>query len=208
MVDSTIDELLTTEMYNPAILPKLEAHLASQVSGAAPYNFLANKTLLKHYQFFPDQCQAPIVADALVLSLMNDPIDFLALTHLTGDKNNNDCATVIALAGLLESCTYDNFWSLTKTSQSVLSKFGPAFNNNCQAMIVKTLSLVYQTAAASAIATSLNLTEAQLAEYAAKTPEIEKVEGGVVYFAKNESNWEKEKVKKQAIAAKSMKGVL
>ena len=203
MVDS-INSLLATDKYNPTILPKLEAHIALQKTGKEAYNFAVNKTMLKHYQFFPDTIKTNLVNDALVLAFANSTADFLALSHVN-DLSSPDSGVIVTLAGLLESCAYTQFWDLCKTEQELIKPFA-TFNKSVQAIILSTLSLAFQTAPVKTVAAALSMTESEVGSL--KSTEIESVAAGNVVFKPNGLNGPRETVQKHSISAKSLSSVL
>ncbi|GMI19259.1 hypothetical protein TeGR_g13812 [Tetraparma gracilis] len=108
MVDS-ISSLLSGDCYSASSIAPLEAHLSLQLSGSAPYSFPANRTLLKLYQFFPEQAKAAPTAAALRLALAASQADALALAHLY-DLSALGASQVSELAALFAAGSYPQFW--------------------------------------------------------------------------------------------------
>ena len=122
---SDITTLLSNEMYNPEIIPQLEAYLDSQVQqdSSAPsnsYNFDANRTLIKLYQFFPQQAKTQYILLAESLALVYGEVsregsnDFGALGCLITEsvKNDEPYPTLVRCADLLDSCQFPEFWTV------------------------------------------------------------------------------------------------
>lgn len=111
-----IDLLLTTQTYNPDIVPKLESYLYSQADLCLPqpYFYDANRTLLKLYQFFPHLIRSECLALAECLSIVYgvDGVDFGSLTCLIPDtfKRNEPFPTLKRCADLLDKCQFREFW--------------------------------------------------------------------------------------------------
>lgn len=126
MSASDIATLLSNEMYNPEIIPQLETYLATQVqqdNSSAPtnsYDFDANRTLIKLYQFFPQQAKTEHILLAESLALVYGEAnregsnDFGALGCLITEsvKKDEPYPTLIRCADLLDSCQFPEFWTV------------------------------------------------------------------------------------------------
>lgn len=104
---ATIQSLLQTSAYNPAIIPQLETYVRAQLSSAstslssgddAQYSFDANRTLVKLYQFFPEREDGEVVSMVAFLALMNWPkVEMGCLQCLVGEgvMGSEPCATLV-----------------------------------------------------------------------------------------------------------------
>jgi hypothetical protein len=110
-----IASLLQTSTYDPSIVPQLEAYVRAEAENA-PYNPLANRTLMKFlHQFFPSNEEFQkdgkgVTALVLFLALINNyqdgaittsskagMNDFFALTCIIPEtaQREEPCATII-----------------------------------------------------------------------------------------------------------------
>ena len=93
-----IQSLLETGAYSAESIPQLERYVNDQVAGLVPYQFDANRTLAKLFQFFPEKASDLILARILTLAMLQFPkTDVLALLCLIPEKNQESepIATVI-----------------------------------------------------------------------------------------------------------------
>ena len=128
MAAMDINTLCDTAPFELSSMKTLEAHVSAQKSGSAPYNFKANKSLLKSYQCNGgDSHDAAVVADVLVLGLMQLPsTDFFELSYLVptrllpqskGEKTDAikagvaTIAVVLKGAAMLEHAKNTEFWA-------------------------------------------------------------------------------------------------
>ncbi len=80
-----ISVILSTRMYDPSIVPSLEAYLRAQANPTSPqpYYFDANRILLKQYTFFPhlldNENMALIQLLAMIYGSCEGRVDFGAL---------------------------------------------------------------------------------------------------------------------------------
>ena len=205
MTDSppaSIDTLLSTGAYNPSIQAALEAHVASQKSNASPYHYAANKTLLNHYQFFPTLSNPTTCADVLLLSLSHSPPDFLPLSHIA-DLSSPPAEAAGDLAALLESCSFEAFWSRAEEEKELLQSF-PGFEDRVRAGIAATMSKVYQSSPLPLTLLSLNLPASSIASFASSSPVISSVTSTEVVFSPNEENQPRPGRPKEVIGARCM----
>lgn len=134
---SEIAALLKTDMFNPDIIPQLENHLISQVqqdNSDAPtssYDFDANRTLIKLYQFFPQRAKTQYIFLAESLALIYGEAskegshDFGSLGCLISEsvKKDEPYPTLIRCADLLDSCQFTEFWSVFHLISTNASEF-------------------------------------------------------------------------------------
>mmetsp|Transcript_21490 Transcript_21490/g.27094 ORF Transcript_21490/g.27094 Transcript_21490/m.27094 type:complete len:252 (-) Transcript_21490:93-848(-) len=166
---SEIAALLKTEKYNPEIIPQLESYLESQVqqnvdttdSPASPYDSNANRTLVKLYQFFPQNAQAQYIVLAAALALVygtatkEGSLDFGSLGCLINEsmKKEEPYPTLIRCADLLDSCQFSEFWSVFHSIENnsgdyeMVSKLSKSFHakSALRKSILNTLSLSFKS---------------------------------------------------------------
>lgn len=235
--------LLSHSKYNPAIIPQLQAYANSEaqalISGdpsLAPYDFNANRTLVKLYQFFPHLENEDCTALILLLSLLEFPsTDFMALCCLVPDKVQSKCSTLVRCAELLEGCQFEEFWSVfcqigtdqevtSDASSSLLSSVAnsPTVISKVQLSILELLSMTYLDCPLSVVLPSLGFKDvSSLKDFVKTIPTDSNIvssvgddaENGVVSFIANLENSNKQSrvskdggVKVDAIAAMMMKG--
>lgn len=123
---SEVATLLKKDKFNPDIIPQLESYLVSQVqqdgadAPAAPYNFDANRALIKLYQFFPQKAKIEniLLAESLALvygtATKEGSLDFGSLGCLISEslKKEEPYPTLIRCADLLDSCQFTEFWTV------------------------------------------------------------------------------------------------
>lgn len=91
-----ISEILNTRMYDPSIVPTLEAYLHSQANptNPQPYYFDANRLLVKQYKFFPHLLNAENMALIQLLALIygscEGHVDFGALQCLVPEYSKKE----------------------------------------------------------------------------------------------------------------------
>lgn len=178
---SEIANLVQQEMYNPDIIPQLEGYLASQVqqdNSSAPtnsYDFDANRTLVKLYQFFPQDANAENVILAELLALVYGDVnkegsnDFGALGCLISEsfKKDEPYPTLIRCADLLDTCQYENFWSVYQSIGSnasgqnltVALSTSTHAKNALRKSILGTLSLAFKSTKLSYVMKQLDIHE-------------------------------------------------
>ena len=158
-VDSMPDiaSLLATKRYDPAILPELEAHVATD-----KYDLEANLAVLKLYQFQPELLKAPVVCKILTKALMQLPAtDFLACTYLVPERVLDDEASpvksVVALAAQLEGCQFRAFWAALTPLRGELLSGLPGFDAAIRAFVLRTFEITYQSVPIAHLRESLGL---------------------------------------------------
>jgi len=216
---STISNLLETQTYNPNIVAQLELYLHSQIQSAAgdkpnPYNFDANRTLVKLYQFFPNMAKVEnlILVELLALVYGNDAqeasVDFGALGCLISEavKKEEPFPTLIRCAELLDSCQFVDFWTAYNITLIESSSYYPkvcelAKSNHAQTSlrrpILHKLSLTFQSTSLKNVLAQLNLdTSDQLKKFVSEHTNgiVEEIQGDKVVFSSKAQNTKREKV--------------
>jgi hypothetical protein len=100
----------------------LESHVDSQLSGAASYDFAANRYLLKLYSCFPESASAGHIASVLVLSMMRLPAkDLLAVASLLPSGQDADARVqaVLDATRALEGGQFRRFWEVVASASTV-----------------------------------------------------------------------------------------
>lgn len=120
-MSSEIEGLLKSKKYDVEIIPQLENHLVSQVVSQTPYDSLANRTLIKLYQFFPEEAKLENILLAEFLALVfGSSVEFSALGCIISEATKKDerFTTLIRCGDLLDSCQFSEFWSVFHSIKS------------------------------------------------------------------------------------------
>lgn len=199
----TVEALLKKSPYSSSNQATLEAYVDAQSAGSAPYYMDANRSLLKLYQFFPQNIKEDKVASILLLALLEFPAtDLLALRYLVPDRvqKAESCSGILACAGLLDSCKFTEFWpafSALGGDDSVKALVG-ASKEKMQRGIVEVLALTYRTASLSRVLEALNMSSGdELSKL--KHPSIEAVDGEKVVFVASADNTKRNRVFQEGI---------
>ena len=107
-------EILLQKAYERSSIKKLEEFISFGISNGV-YDFEISKGLLKLYNVFPEDSKVEIIANCLILSLMNYPsIDFVSLSCLVPSKlqKKDFLKGLFSSAERLESCKFTEFWGL------------------------------------------------------------------------------------------------
>lgn len=217
---SEISNLLETQTYNPSIVPQLESYLHSQIQPSGgdkqpnPYNFQANRTLVKLYQFFPKMAKVEnlILVELLALVYGNDAqeasVDFGALGCLISEavKKEEPFPALIRCAELLDSCQFADFWTAFNTTIISSSECYPKVSQlaksehaqtSLRKSILNNLSLAFQSTSLSSVLSQLNLSSTddlkKLVSQHAKGI-VEEVRDDNVVFVSTVHNTKREKV--------------
>mmetsp|Transcript_5156 Transcript_5156/g.7001 ORF Transcript_5156/g.7001 Transcript_5156/m.7001 type:complete len:209 (-) Transcript_5156:241-867(-) len=172
--------------YDEASIHPLEEFLSSQIAGEAPYNFNANKTLVKLYKCFPKTAKAVNYASILTLAVQQFPDmnDFSSLMCLIPEEvqKHVDCSSIINAAEALEGAKFERFWK----------DYDDIGNDNVREGILVVFSQVYQSIEADVVAKSLDMTPAQLSDFVAGKAVVESVKDGKVTFISTAMNSKKD----------------
>ncbi len=137
--------LLQQRLYDPAILPSLEAYVDSQCAEQL-YDLECNLAVLKLYQFHPEKSKAGVVAKILAKALMNLPgTDYLLCTYLLPERSweESELAAVAAVAAQLEVCAFRSVWKLLEPLSSLLHQI-PGFESALREFVLDTMQITYQ----------------------------------------------------------------
>jgi hypothetical protein len=205
--ESEIRTLLASQSYSASSLPQLEAYLAAQTSGDAPYVFDAVRTLVKLYQFFPEKSNEKNVGHCCMLALLNYPAtDLLALSYLipsaTTLKLEPPFATIQKCSEQLDSCEFIEFWKtfalLQKSDDAAIKGMAAKAEGKLQSSILSTLALSYKEAPASVVLTALNITKID-AITALKNPTVESIKSDTVVFVASQDNTKRKRVYQEGV---------
>lgn len=198
------DILQSTDCYNPANIAALESYVASQASDikSNPYNFEANRTLVKLYQFFPENSKVEYQLLATLLSLIfgseTDVGTILCLIPESVKSDSDDFTTVMTAAENRDSCLFPNFIdaieALGSSSLSSVASFAKSQSTKdaIRSSVLQTLSLAYKTISTANVLKQLKLGSADEIK-ALATDVVESADGSVVAFADNEENTSRKK---------------
>jgi hypothetical protein len=198
---------------------QLEAYVKCEATGAAPYHLDANRTLLKLYQFFPQQTNNTndMTALVLLLSLLEYPnTDLLVVSSLVPERTqqqNSLCATILQCADLLDACQFTQFWTTFATVSQQLQQQPVPPSDVVQAMdfilkntatkrlqsaILQVVSSTYRSAPLTLVQSALgNVTAEDLTKSFA--PPIETVQGNLVTFVPTADNTKRNRVFKEEV---------
>jgi translation initiation factor 3 subunit K len=206
--ESEIRTLLASQTYiSASSLPQLEAYLAAQTSGDAPYMFDAVRTLVKLYQFFPEKSNSTNIGHCCMLALLNYPAtDLLALSYLIplATFKLEPFATIQKCSEQLDSCEFIEFWKtfalLQKSDDAAIKGMATKHEGKLQSSILSTLALSYKEAPASVVLTALNITKID-AITALKNPTVESIssDSKVVVFVASQDNTKRKRVYQEGV---------
>ena len=192
-----IKGLLTSERYNPSIIPQLESYLVSQVesngNAVSAYDFEANRTLVKLYQFFPALANLEYRNLAALLAIVyGNDAEFGAINCLIPEivKAEEPFPSLIAAVQHRDACLFSNLWTTIASmeSSSLVSIANLVKSNHAKTAlrtsILNTLSLTFKSTTLASVLTHLNLeSEAQLNAMESDAVETVLIRGAMLYFA-------------------------
>mmetsp|Transcript_100464 Transcript_100464/g.216668 ORF Transcript_100464/g.216668 Transcript_100464/m.216668 type:complete len:218 (-) Transcript_100464:48-701(-) len=168
------DELNTLSFNEPQqLIGALENYVEEQNSTNS-YDFIANKKLLKLYQYYPDSCNGDIVAKVMVLSLMRLPSsDYLALSCLAAGRTsarNSKCQEIQTYAEMLESGRFKEFWTARNSGSNIITN--SKFDESIRSFIISTVGLTFQNIKVTQLSEMLGLSASETHAFAAGKCEI------------------------------------
>jgi hypothetical protein len=156
------------------LISALELYLQQQLHDISLYDFLANKSLLKLYQCYPDQLKINIVTQILQLALMKLPsTDFMALTYLLPSKlisTNSQLKIFMNFVCLLETGKFSEFWSEYSQNKALITN-SVAFENLIREFILGTISLTFHDLSLATLGAYLGYNESELSAYLSSSSE-------------------------------------
>jgi translation initiation factor 3 subunit K len=206
MSNADIKSLILNRGFDAQIIPTLETHLVAQGDGNQPYDFDANRTLVKLYQFNPRQSKSEIYALALLLSIVYGGfVEFGALNCLIPEsaKGEELFATIFQCADLLDICQFKVMWESFKSIpvNVVNSKH---IQDALRRSILATLSFTFKNTQVTNLLTMLDLkSEAELKEFLKINGStiVESVDNGTVVFSDNIENTKRAKNHQEGLGA-------
>lgn len=186
----------------------LETGVEAQLGGSA-YDFRANKSLLKQYQFRPDLAKVDCVAKVLILALMHLPsADFLALSYLVGKLEVEPKIQLIKkLDETLEGAKFQEFWSVLASPEAKEVASVRGFTSSVRQFILLKLQNSHRSVSKADFQASLGMSDVEFDSFIASSKEVQsvlqtmmlcfstliltQVDGTVVYFTPCEGNQNK-----------------
>jgi CSN8/PSMD8/EIF3K family len=198
-----VEALLKKSPYSSSNLETLEAYVDAQASGEALYFMDANRSLLKLYQFAPQNIKEDKVAVILLLALLEFPsTDLLALRYLVPERvqKADACDAILSCSALLDACKFTEFWPayMGLGGNNDIKTIVQASKEKMQRAVVGVLALTYRTASLSKVLECTNMTSADdLTKL--KHPCIESVSGDKVLFVATADNTKRTRVFQEGV---------
>ena len=201
-----IKALLAQSPYSTSNQAQLEAFVDAQAAGTAPYDMDANRSLLKIYQFVPQNSNQSKIAMILLLSLLEFPsTDCLALSYLLPEKLSKvePIASILHCASLLDSCKFDEFWKayggIAESDGSLKSLLDSnKGTERLQRAVVNVLALSYRTAPLATVLNALNVKSGGDISKLSH-PNVESVTAETVSFAPTADNTKRNRVFQEGV---------
>lgn len=190
-----IDNLLSKNRFSATIIPQLESFAVSQASGSSPYDFEANRTLVKLYQFFPQESKTEYQLLVYLLALIYGQDSDVGAIHclipeqvkcqdpfplaIAAVEHRDACLFANVFETLLsfKECNIDSIKALVQSSKAM---------NALRAQIIEVLSLTFKNISTEAILKHLNLKFDELKTISSKA--IESFDADKVTFVDNVEN--------------------
>jgi hypothetical protein len=138
----------------------LEALVEAEVVGAAPYDFDANKYLLKLYSCFPDSVNVDKIISVIVLSMMKLPAkDLLAQLLMVPPSVETNPQFVILSESIryLESGHFQRFWEIRISTAATGIFTASGFDDSIRSFIFGNLTDTFRSVKVQAFLSALNL---------------------------------------------------
>jgi len=210
---SEIKAKLSSDRFNPSIIPDLESFVKDQASNKTEYDFEANRTLVKFYQFFPSKANAENQLLAATLALIygheSDVGSILCLIpESVKSASNGAFASLVAAVENRDACLFANLFDaldgMEKSDVASVASFvkSDKAKNAIRVSVLETLSLAYKNASTAAVLKHIHLSsEADLK--ALNSTVIENVDSATVTFYDNADNTKRNKNSQDGAAAHS-----
>mmetsp|Transcript_6094 Transcript_6094/g.9201 ORF Transcript_6094/g.9201 Transcript_6094/m.9201 type:complete len:223 (+) Transcript_6094:55-723(+) len=186
-VDQEIKSLSVSDPYN--FISGLEGYVNEQISNTT-YDFIANKSLLKLYQCYPELQSIDKIAQVLVLSLMRLPsTDYLALSCLVPGRlmaSNQNLKAIQTCSDLLESGKFPEVWDHIRSCPDAFNV--KSFNDRIRAFILGNMCLTFRNTKVEQFCQMLSLSESEVMQLSASCPGQFEVKSGVVTFHSTETH--------------------
>jgi hypothetical protein len=203
--ETDIRTLLASQSYSSSSLPQLEAYLAAQASGAAPYLADAVRTTVKLYQLFPEKANQSNTAHACMLAMLEYPhTDLLALSYMIpmDTLETEPLQTIVKCSDQLDACQFAEFWktlaAIASSSDPVLAQMATRAVPKLQKSILSILALSYKQAPAAVVRAALNAQN--VAHVASLQHEaVESVTPELVTFGASPDNTKRKRVYQEGV---------
>eukprot|EP00164_Ancoracysta_twista_P001558 GFYU01002041.1.p1 GENE.GFYU01002041.1~~GFYU01002041.1.p1 ORF type:complete len:235 (-),score=80.15 GFYU01002041.1:60-716(-) len=193
-----IATLLKNKAYLADSLKELEPYVEQQIK-AKTYDLDANLAVLKLYQFFPELVNMDILKKILLKSLCALPAsDFNLCMYLIPEKTQQDekVAQIAALAELLETANFPEFWKVVKTCRDVVDVVSD-FDEHIRTFAAGIVQGTYQRIPTALFCEILNVDEKGVTALAKKPENKWTVDKELVTFPLSEDNQAKPKKTQQ-----------
>ena len=159
-----------------ADMAALEAGVEAQLAGS-PYDFRANKSLLKQYKYRPDLAKVDCVAKVLILALMHLPsADFLALSYLVGKLEVEPKVKLIKqLDEMLEGAKFQEFWTALASPEANEVASVKWLVSSVRQFILLKLQYAHRSMAKADFQASLGVSDAEFNSFVASAKEVQSV---------------------------------
>mmetsp|Transcript_10584 Transcript_10584/g.13724 ORF Transcript_10584/g.13724 Transcript_10584/m.13724 type:complete len:222 (+) Transcript_10584:81-746(+) len=201
-------EILDSEPFSAHTIPKLEEYLQEQIS-TNTYDFLANKALLKLYQFYPDMTNDEMVALVAVKALMALPsTDLLTLMYLIPDRLaiREPIRTLTRCYETLETAQFKEFWEAANLGSNPTLDNTPGFAESIRTCILGMLSETCQKYPKGTFSEAINLSGAELKKFCDESNL--KIEDDMISFILNAENQRKPKKFKETVQLDNMFNII
>ena len=188
LTEASAAKLLETSRYDPNALEQLEPYVTAQCEGKT-YDLDANLAVLKLYQFHPECNNVPVVVRILLKALMNLPANDYFLCSCLVPQAVHELevvASVAKLAGLLETCSFREFWKTLAPLRGDAVPEIAGFDDAIREFALKTVAITYQAVPQEHLLASLNVDAAALKALVAAKGWA--VEGDAVKVPPNDDN--------------------
>lgn len=200
---SEIKNLISTQGYSQSIIPQLEQYVLSQSTTPVPYDFNANRILVKLYQFFPQSSSTDYTALVALLSILfGSPAQFGAINCLIPEgsaaKSSETFSSIVAMNESRDACLFSNLWNTLESLKGSASSAGcvkeavqaPHALKALRTSILETLSLTFKDASEEMVLAAVNLGSGdELKGFDV----VESVGGGKVVFQDSAENTKRDK---------------
>lgn len=161
-----IEALLSSAgQYSEGSIAALESYVATQVSGGT-YDALANKALVKLYQFTPSRCKDEVLALVLAKAMMARPAgDITSLLYVCPEaliERTPVCERLAKCDALLESSKFAEFWECARDKEGgkAVVDLVPGFCGAVRRFLLDLLSQTFERVPLGLLAEVLGCDEA------------------------------------------------
>lgn len=173
-----IATLLEERPFEHSTVGRLESYISHQLS-TNTYDCEANKILLKNYQVTNEILNADIVAQILILSVMQLPkTDYLALSYLVPARAAAmpQMKTISKCVDMLESGQFCKFWSeFAKPEVGAIFSVSPNFADAIRNFVLHAVRNAFKNIPLSKFESFMGLSSSELASFISSNPSIGQV---------------------------------